>query len=249
VPALNGVIFDLGNTLIYFDGDWSQVYTQADIELARFLQATGLNLDEDRFLDEFRTRLREYHNEREAEFIEYTTAHILRTLLHEWGFSEIPDEIITSGLEAMYRVSQAHWKPEEDALPTIQKLKAQGYLLGLISNAADDADVQTLVDKANLRPYFEVILSSAAAGIRKPHPEIFQRAMSALKTSPSHTAMVGDTLEADILGAKNAGMVGIWITRRVEILNRQGETKSIKSDAVINRLSELPEVLEAFQDQ
>ena len=249
MAALDAVIFDLGNTLIYFDGDWSQVYTQADIELARFLQAAGLNLDEHRFLDEFRTRLDRYHNERESEFIEYTTAHILRTLLNEWGFSEISDEIITSGLEVMYRVSQAHWKPEEDALPTIRKLRAQGYRLGLISNAADDADVHTLVDKANLRRYFEIILSSAAAGIRKPHPEIFQRALSALKTTPSRTAMVGDTLEADLLGAQNAGMVGIWITRRVETLDSRSETESIKPDAVIKRLSELPEVLEKFKGQ
>lgn len=243
MPTVDAVIFDLGNTLIYFDGDWSQVYAQADVELVRGLQAAGLNLDEDRFLDEFRTRLDRYHNERESEYIEYTTAHILRTLLEEWGFSEVSDETITSGLEAMYRVSQAHWKPEEDALPTIEKLKEQGYGLGLISNAADDADVQTLVDKANLRPYFDIILSSAAAGIRKPHPEIFQRALNTLSTSPSHTAMVGDTLEADILGAQNAGMIGIWITRRVGTPDRHGEIEYIKPDAVIRRLSELPEVL------
>lgn len=249
MPALDAVIFDLGNTLIYFDAEWSQVYSQADVELARFLQAAGLNLDEDRFLGEFRTRLENYHNERDSEFIEYTTTYILRTLLNEWGFCEISDEIITSGLEAMYRISQAHWKPERDALPTIRKLKAQGYSLGLISNAADDADVQTLVDKANLRPYFEIILSSAAAGMRKPHPEIFQRALSAIKTPSSRTAMVGDTLEADILGAQNAGMVGIWITRRVKTLNRRDKTESIKPDAVIKRLSELPEVLENFKGQ
>lgn len=246
MPALDAVIFDLGNTLIYFDGEWSQVYSQADIELVRFLQAADLDLDEDRFLDEFRTRLEKYHYERESEFIEYTTAHILRTLLNEWGLCDVSDELITSGMEAMYRVSQAHWKPEEDALPTLKKLKAQGYGLGIISNAADDADVQTLVDKANLRPYFEIILSSAAAGIRKPHAEIFQRALSALKTPASRTAMVGDTLEADILGAQNAGMVGIWITRRAETLDRRREMARVKPDAVINRLSELPEVLENF---
>lgn len=249
MPALDAVIFDLGNTLVYFDGDWSQVYTQADIELARFLRAAGLNLDEERFLDEFRTRLERYHHEREYEFIEYTTAHILRTLLNEWGFSEVSDEAINAGLEAMYRVSQARWKPEEDALPTIRKLKEDGYRLGLISNAADDADIQKLVDKANLRPYFEIILSSAAAGIRKPHPQIFERALRTLKTSPSRSAMVGDTLEADILGAQNAGMVGIWITRRAEMLNKRDETENIKPDAVIRCLSELPEVLVKLQGQ
>lgn len=249
MPALDAVIFDLGNTLIYFDGDWSQVYTQADIELARFLQAAGLKIDEERFLDEFRKRLEQYHNEREYEFIEHTTGQILRTLLNEWGFADVSNETITAGLEVMYRVSQAHWKPEEDALPTIKRLRGEGYRLGLISNAADDADVQTLVDKANLRPYFEIILSSAAAGVRKPHPRIFEMALGALKTSRSRTAMVGDTLEADILGAHKAGIVGIWITRRVETLNEQDETESIKPDAVIRFLSELPAVLTTLERQ
>ncbi len=244
MPSFDALIFDLGGTLIHFDGDWPQVFTQANIELTRFLHASDINLDSEKFLKEFRARLEYYHAERESEFIEYTTSYTLRNLLSEWGYSEVPDEIIDSALEAMYSVSQAYWKLEVDTLPTLQKILEGGYRLGLISNASDDADVQTLVDKANLRPYFEVILSSAAVGIRKPHPHIFEIALKALETRPTRSAMIGDTLGADILGAQNAGMFAIWITRRADVPSNRAHADTIQPDAVITTLSELPDLLE-----
>ncbi len=56
--------------------------------------------------------------------------------------------------------------------------------------------------------------------------------------------MIGDTLEADILGAHNVGMVGIWITRRAELNGDRSKGDGIQPDAVIGSLKELPQVLE-----
>lgn len=245
----DALIFDLGSTLIYFDGNWSKIYSQANAELVGYLKAAGLKLDGDAFQREFNTRLENYYAEREAEFIEYTTAYNLRALLAEWGYPEAPDSVINPALEAMYRVSQAYWKPEPDAAPTLKKLCEQNYQLGLISNAADDADVQALVDKANLRPYFKIILSSAAVGIRKPHPRIFEIALEALETAPSSAAMVGDTLGADILGAQNTGMFSIWITRRADVPANRAHSNTIQPDATVGSLSDLPDLLEDLAKQ
>jgi 2-haloalkanoic acid dehalogenase type II len=249
MPSFDALVFDLGSTLIYFDGDWPEVYSQADVELVRYLRAAGLDMDSEKFLEEFRARLEEYHAERESEFIEYTTAYTLRSLLADWGHAEVPDEVIISALETMYRVSQTYWKAEKDAALTLRKLREQGYRLGIISNAGDDADVQTLVDEAELRPYFEVILSSAALGIRKPHPHIFATALEALETQPSKAAMIGDTLGADILGANNAGMFSIWVTRRAAVPANRAHSDTIKPDAVIRTLDELPDLLEKLKKQ
>jgi FMN phosphatase YigB (HAD superfamily) len=86
----------------------------------------------------------------------------------ERGYTDLEDKTLRQALHTMYAVSQAHWVAEEDALPTLEKLRREGYRLGIISNAADDEDVQALVDQANLRSYFDLILTSAAAGIRSP---------------------------------------------------------------------------------
>jgi FMN phosphatase YigB (HAD superfamily) len=114
----------------------------------------------------------------------------------------------------------------------------------MISNAGDDADVQHLIDRAGLRPYFQVILSSAAQGIRKPNPRIFTTALAALKSTPGQAAMVGDTLGADILGARNAGIYAVWITRRADSPANRAHADTIRPDATIAALSELPGLLD-----
>jgi 2-haloalkanoic acid dehalogenase type II len=143
----------------------------------------------------------------------------------------------------MYAVTQKFWKPEPDAHATLEQLRQEGYRLGLISNASDDADVQALVDNAGLRDYFEVILTSAAQGIRKPNPQIFWTALDSLDVLPAQAAMVGDTLGADILGAQNAGIFSIWVTRRAATPANLAHADTIIPDARIDSLSSLPDLL------
>jgi putative hydrolase of the HAD superfamily len=237
------LIFDLGSTLMHFDGEWPQVFKRANTELLQQLVAAGLELPGDEFLGKFSARLESYYAERDSEFIEHTTAYILRTLLGEFGYPDLPEPQLREALQAMYAVSQSHWHPEEDALPTLKALRDQGYRLALISNAADDSDVQTLVDKASIRHLFERILTSAEAGIRKPNPQIFRRVLEELDVLPFRAAMVGDTLGADILGAQNAGLFSIWITRRADVPANRAHAETIRPDATIETLEELPALL------
>lgn len=243
----DAILFDLGNTLIYFSGNGHQIYSQADRELLRQLKANGLDLEEETFLQAFRSRVDQYSQQRDSEFIEYTSNYILRSLLGELGYVDVPESIIKPALKAMFMVSQAHWIPEEEAIPTLKKLQAFGYRLGLISNASDDEDVQTLIDKAAIRPYFGVILVSAAEGIRKPNPLIFLKALERLEVPPSRAAMIGDTLGADILGAHNAGIYSIWITRRADKAANRDHEDTIQPDAILPSLADLPGLLDELE--
>jgi FMN phosphatase YigB (HAD superfamily) len=242
------IIFDLGNTLIYFDADWSQVFPQADKALLSSLRDSGLALD-GAFGDAFRDRLESYYREREMEFIEYTTRYVLESLLRDWGYENVSDEVVRLALSKLHSVSQAHWQPEDDMLTTLSDLKAKNYRLGMISNAGDDADVQALIDKAEIRPFFDIILTSAAQGIRKPNPEIFMMVLDYWKFLPTEVVMVGDTLGADILGAKNAGIFNIWITRRANRPANLAHQETIFPDEQITKLSELPVLLEDLSVQ
>jgi FMN phosphatase YigB (HAD superfamily) len=146
----------------------------------------------------------------------------------------------------MYAVSEAYWKVEEDTTPTLEWLRGQGYRLGLISNAGDDANVQRLIDQAGVRQYFSIILTSAGLGIRKPNPRIFELALNHLETSASRTMMVKNMLGADILKAHNASMRAIWITRRADTPANQAHLDTIQPDATIRALSELPQLLKSI---
>jgi len=237
------ILFDVGNTLLYFDASWPDLMTRAAVECTRSAVEMGYRLDEIGFVKGFLEKMLEYYRRREMEFIEYTTGSILRQNFVEFGYPDIPDEHLQRALEHMYAVPQAHWHLEEDAIPTLDILKRQGYRLGLISNAADNNDLQKLIDQNSLRPFFEIILVSAEVGFRKPHPRIFQMALDHWNARPDQAMMVGDTPGADILGANRAGMVSVWITRRAQRFGRDGREDSILPEAVISTLSELPTLL------
>ncbi len=242
----DAIIFDLGNTLIYFDGSWPEVFADAEIAMINCLSSSGLTLDEKSFTQEFHRRMMDYYRERETEFIEYTTLYVLRTLLNDFGFKDTPENLIRSSLAAFYAITQAHWKTETDAIPTLRWLRTAEYRLGLVSNAGDDSDIQVLVDQAGLRTYFDYIVSSAAAGIRKPNPRIFQLLIDRWGLPANRVAMVGDTLGADILGAHNAGIFSIWITRRADTPDNHAHVDMIRPDSCIKTLSELPELLKSI---
>jgi HAD superfamily hydrolase (TIGR01662 family) len=241
------ILFDLGDTLIYFDGS-PEVMVHASMAVACYLQKSlGHPVDEKGFARQFGERLHAYYRERDADFIEDTTETVLRSMLIEQGYSDIPPRQIRAALNEMYGITQSHWQPEDDAIPTLQTLCAQGYHIGLISNAADAQDVQCLVDKAGLRPYLELILISAVVGIRKPHPRIFQLALEHWQATPDQAVMVGDTLGADILGGLNAGIATIWITRRANTRDNNDQKDIIQADAVVTRLQDIPELLAHWQ--
>ena len=98
-----------------------------------------------------------------------------------------------------------------DAIPTLERLKDDHYILGLISNAPSDT-VKT-IQSLGLPRYFPIVVVSGVVGVSKPNPEIFRIALKEAGVAPSEAAHVGDIYEADVLGARNAGMKGLLIDR------------------------------------
>jgi HAD superfamily hydrolase (TIGR01662 family) len=147
----------------------------------------------------------------------------------------------------LFAITQTNWVLEEDTLPTLQKLETDGYRMGLISNAGDDEDVQQLASRFGIAQYFDFILTSAACSYRKPHPRIFELALSNWYFLPSEAVMIGDNLDADIRGAKAAGLYAIWLTRRAG--KRNDTEQAVQPDASLSALWELPAFLDRFQVQ
>lgn len=230
------IFFDLGDTLIYDKDPWEPIFPLADAAMRRSLEKDGYPLST-RAYGEFKTIFDLYYHRRQDTLIEETTVQLLRELLETKRISP-PDSVLYDAMQAMYAVTQDNWCVEADAEPTLRRLRDNGYRLGVISNAADDENVQELIDKANLRSYLEYILSSAACGFRKPHPDIFQRALDYFHVPAQNTAMVGDRLDADILGANQKGIYSIWITRRAES-PPEGDL-IVQPQACISSLNNLP---------
>ncbi len=243
---IKGIIFDLGSTLIRFEGEWPEVFARAHQTLAAELQAGGLELDSTAFVGRYRESMQSYYAQRESEFVEYTAAYLLRETLAEFRIHSVPDSLVDKALAAMYAVSEQCWHPMPGVHETLSHLRAGGYRLGLVSNAADEGNVQRLIDRADVRGYFDPILISAALGIRKPNPRIFELVLEQWGLPPSHVIVVGDTLGADILGARNAGMRSIWVTMQAESPGNRAHHGTIQPDSTAGALGELPAVIRSL---
>jgi len=241
---IDSVLFDLGSTLIYFEGSRDEVLKEAGKQMYLALQSSGVNLDEGEFQKTFITELNRYYREREQDFVESTTLNMLQDLLKEKGYTNLSSIVIENALDAMYKVTQAHWHPDPDAGDVLSELKQKSYHLGIISNAADDKDVQALVDNAGLRKYFDFVLTSAFFGMRKPDPSIFKVALDRWHKFPSQAVMVGDKLGADIKGANKAGIFSIWVTRYADRPGNRKLIGVIEPDATISSLRELIPLIE-----
>ncbi len=227
------LIFDLGGTLMHAREDWTPIHHQADAALVASLGNAGIGLD----AQVFRGRLSEYYKRRDNDHYETTYHLVLRELLEELGNEDVTESTLRSALDALFNVTQSNWELEADASETLTLLKAEGYQLGVFSNAGDDKDVQDLIDTFGIRKKFDFILTSAACFYRKPHARAFEIALAQWNATPAEAVMIGDSLEADILGAGMAGITSIWITRRAKF--KDEDVRRIKPDFSIRKLSEL----------
>jgi putative hydrolase of the HAD superfamily len=242
--SIKAVFFDLGYTLIYFSGDFNQTIMESYLVMADSLKKAGCQIDRMDFARKFDNKIRNYYHQREQDFLERPVESIIKQILAESDQDHYSDAVYLQAMQAMYLVSEKSWLIEEDTHETLRNLIDNGYKLGLISNASNAWDVNNLVDMHNLRPYFSTILISASEGIRKPNPILFQHAAQSLDVDLKDTVMVGDTLDADILGAHLAGIRAVWISRRKGSQRASDfSNPALQPDAEIKTLRELPALL------
>jgi putative hydrolase of the HAD superfamily len=97
----------------------------------------------------------------------------------------------------------------DDALPVLAALKERGLKLGLVSNTGRDIDEFL----AHHRLPIDAALSSKTHGKVKPHPTIFRAVLARLEVEPEEAAMVGDSPEDDLEGARALGMRAFLVDR------------------------------------
>ena len=98
-----------------------------------------------------------------------------------------------------------------DAAPALGVLRKAGIALIVVSNW--DVSLHEVLDRTGLRPLLDGAISSAEAGSAKPDGEIFDRALALASVRPGEAWHVGDSWSADVVGARRAGLVPVWIDR------------------------------------
>lgn len=129
-----------------------------------------------------------------------------------------------------YRDSWALFDDVEPALEAVD-----GNALGVITNA------EAKLQRAKLAAFgldrrLPALVASSEVGVAKPLPGIFAAACRLVGLPPGRIAYVGDRLETDARGARDAGMLGIW-------LNRDTEVPGVEDVPTISTLTELVDLL------
>lgn len=201
------VLLDVGDTMLRPHPSWRDVY-------ASVFGPYGVTSSAADFESAFRESWREWATEGPFEASEEASFERLmdldRRVFARLGHPDLPVSFFRAIDEAFS--ARSAWFVFPDVIPALDVLRAAGIRLGVVSNWGWSAP--ELLHLLELAGHFEALAISARVGYQKPHPAIFEHALAALGVSAREALHVGDDPEADVAGARRAGVRPVLIDRR-----------------------------------
>lgn len=237
---IKAVIFDMFDTLMLIEKEHA-FYSPALKYLHESLVQNGIKISYPKFKKAYIEARDALFAEADAKLEEphfnLRVSNALRSLGHNF---DPFGEVVSTATLAFCEGFMNYVRIDPDTEETLRRLH-KTYKLGIISNFAIPECVHKLLEKHGLSKFFDVVIISAAVNKRKPSPEIFEEALRRLGTKAPEAVFVGDTMDADIKGAKSMGMKAILIGRRP-----QEKIEKVHPDQTIETLSELLTALKTF---
>ena len=126
-----------------------------------------------------------------------------------------------------------------DARPCLARLRAQGYRVAIAANQP----AHRLAELGRLGIDADMMASSEAWGVEKPAPEFFARLIETAGLPAGEIAYVGDRVDNDVLPAKRAGMVAVFLRRGPWGVIQATWPDVGEADLRLESLDELPDAL------
>jgi putative hydrolase of the HAD superfamily len=212
---IDTVTFDLWNTLLLhnedYDRDIRRIRSEDILDALKGigLDVTAADVENGYVLSDGRLL------ERWSGDLDMSLEEQLDVFLECMGIRPTPERI--EAIRVPYSDAVMKLRPTEvdGALDAVKKIKGMGYKVALISNTGRTPGraMRKVLDDYGFTGLFEVTTFSDEEGFKKPHPEIFRRTLLQLNASPGSTVHVGDHGLLDVLGARNAGMRCVRVTR------------------------------------
>jgi putative hydrolase of the HAD superfamily len=204
--VLRAVLFDWGDTLFHFAYDEGLLAAGWEAGLATLEcdELPGHEATADVFRERYLPLLFVPGSVEEVEY-----PGMIRELLGGFGVELGDDE-----LDRFLAAEHAAWEPARvlgaDTHALLDSLRGRDLLTGLVSNAFDPGWLlhQDLADMG-LAERLDAAVFSSEVGLRKPHPAVFDAALSALGVEPEDALFVGDRRYEDMRGAKELGMATV----------------------------------------
>lgn len=241
---IKAVIFDLDDTLIDWSGstkNYFEVVAPNYGNVYRYLVDQGFKLpSQEWFVQTAMDCVVDEWGEKKKTFAGANFGDALLAALKQCGVQ--PDQVDLRKLMEVYDWQAVPGvEPYPDTHNVLTHLKANGYKIGLITNAFQPMWMRDPeLESYDLLKYLDARITSGDTRFMKPHPAIYWRMLGLLDLMPEDCVFIGDRPEHDVQGAHNVGMIGIMIDP--SHLNRGFGGAS--PDYVINSLSELLPILD-----
>ncbi len=155
----------------------------------------------------YRAHLDEGRDVRSLVALRRRCAEALRTALPpKNSIAELENAALTNALLASLR-----FRAFPDVRPALLTARATGWRVVVASNW--DVSLHDVLARLRLASLLDGIVTSAQAGARKPAPAVFEQALRIVQVGPEDAIHVGDSLEEDVIGARNAGIEPVFISR------------------------------------
>jgi HAD superfamily hydrolase (TIGR01509 family) len=202
---------------IFFDVDFTLIYPGPTFQgegYARFCAEAGIHVDASRFEHAVAAASFILDEVEEQVYDPKLFVHYTATIIEHMGGR---GAAVVGVAERIYQqwASNHHFEIYEDVAPVLTQLAADGFVLGVISNS--HRSLTAFTEHFRLDGLIGTTISSAEHGFMKPHRSIFDAALQRAAVRASDAVMVGDSLRADIEGARAAGMRGILLRRSGEV--------------------------------
>ena len=194
------LFFDLDETL--WDFKRNSLETLHDLFASHQLELRGIERDD------FILR---YHHHNNIFWDLFRKGKVTRDELRtvRWKVTlsefEIHDEVLAKNLSEQYlQILPGKKNLLNDAMEVLTQLKKK-YFIHIITNGFEEVQLQK-ISTSGLAPFFTHVITSERAGIQKPNKEIFRYALEVCNAGMAESIFIGDSIEADIHGAKGVGM-------------------------------------------
>jgi putative hydrolase of the HAD superfamily len=230
----SAVIFDFYGTVAEHDG--------GGLHLAELMRERGYDLPPELARRYWQEGLDGTEHDDHSQSREHYTAWQRSRLLELLAECGVPP---AAALELAHRIEAPDAKGAMEAYPdaadVLGALRTRGVAVAICSNW--DWDLRESVEQSGLHEHFEVIVSSAWVGARKPHPRIYEHTLSAIGARAERTLFVGDTWNCDVEGPLASGMTPVYVRRE----HREPDHTMPARPAPVHRFGELGPLLDLLE--
>jgi putative hydrolase of the HAD superfamily len=201
----------VGLSAVLFDVDFTLAKPGPDLGpngYRRLAKRFGLDLDPSRYGEARAAALETLERHQELRHDEELWFAFTERIVRGMGGDEDAARDVAVEMTRAWERSE-NFDLYDDVLPVLADLRSRGLRLGLVSNGG--REIADFVAHHGLD--VDCAIASRAHGWIKPHESIFRAALDRLGAEPREAAMVGDSVEDDIEGARALGMRAILIDR------------------------------------